>query len=187
MAGMTTPGSCATRTEAILTPEVLALVGVVGPVMTAPAPLEADALRRFVHAAMETDPIHSDEGAARARGYEGIVAPPLYPLHAFPRRPGTPDPLDALVGDPDWDGIELVEDGLPPLELPLERLLNGGVDADVHDLARLGDTITCQSRYAEISERQGRSGPMVFVVVRIDYATTAGRSLLSVHTTMIAR
>ncbi len=173
--------------QPVLTPEVLALVGVTGPLLTAPAPLAPDTLRRFVQAAMETDPIHFDDAAARARGYDGIVAPPLYPLHAFPRRGGTPDPLDALGADPDWDGIELVEDGLPPLELPLERLLNGGVEAEVHDLCRLGDTVTCRSRYAEITERQGRSGPMVFVVVRTEYATTVGRALLTVHTTMIAR
>jgi hypothetical protein len=171
----------------VVTDEVRALVGVTGPVLTAPAPLAPDTLRRFVHAAMETDPIHFDDEAAQARGYDAVVAPPLYPLHAFPRRPGTSDPLDALAGDPEWDGIELVEDGLPPLEFQLERLLNGGVEAEVFALARLGDTITCQSRYASITERQGRSGPMVLVVVETDYRTTAGAALLRVRTTMIAR
>jgi hydroxyacyl-ACP dehydratase HTD2-like protein with hotdog domain len=171
----------------VLTAEMLAGVGVCGPVLTAPAPLVEDTLRRFCQAAMETDPIHFDADAARAAGYPGLVAPPLYPLHAFPRRPGTPDPFDALADDPDWDGIELVEDGLPPIEIGLERLLNGGVEAEIYGLAQLGDTIACQSRYAEIHERAGRSGPMVFVVVQTDYRTTAGRPLLRVRTTMIAR
>lgn len=171
----------------VLTDGVLALVGVCGPVLTAPAPLAPDTLRRFCQAAMETDPIHVDDAAARAAGHPGVVAPPLYPLHAFPRRPGTPDPFATLAEDPDWDGIELVEDGLPPLALGLERLLNGGVEAEIHSLAQLGDTIACQARYADIHERPGRSGPMVFVVVLTDYRTTAGRPLLRVRTTMIAR
>jgi len=171
----------------ILTADVLALVGVCGPVLTAPAPLAEDTLRRFCQAAMETDPIHFDADAARAAGYPGLVAPPLYPLHAFPRWPGTPDPFDALAGDPDWDGIELVEDGLPPLEIGLERLLNGGVEAEIYGLAELGETIACQSRYADIHDRAGRSGPMVFVVVETDYRTTDGRPLLRVRTTMIVR
>ena len=41
-------------TGTVLTDEVRALVGVVGPLLTAQAPLAADTLRRFVHAAMET-------------------------------------------------------------------------------------------------------------------------------------
>jgi acyl dehydratase len=174
-------------TGSILTDAVRGLVGVAGRTLTAPAPLGADTLRRFAQAAMERDPIHHDADAARARGYDGIVAPPLYPLHAFPRPFGARDPLQALDEDPDWDGIELVEDGLPPLNLPLERLLNGGVDAEIFDLARIGDTLTSQSRYADITERRGRGGPMVFVVVQTEYATTAGTDLLRVHTTMIAR
>ena len=80
-----------------------------------------------------------------------------------------------------------MQDGLPALELPLERLLNGGVDAEIFALATVGDTLTSQSRYESISERRGRGGPMVFVVVQTDYGTTAGTRLLRVHTTMIAR
>ena len=171
----------------VLTEEVAGLIGAIGPLLTAPTELSADALRRFAQATMETDPIHHDIDAARARGYDAIVAPPLYPLHAFPRPFGSPDPLEALSRDPDWDGIELVEDGLPPIDLPLDRLLNGGVEAEIFDLARVGDTLTTQFRYANIFERLGRSGPMVFVVVRADYATTSGSELLRVHTTMIAR
>ena len=80
-----------------------------------------------------------------------------------------------------------MEDGLPPLDVGLERLLNGGVEAEVFALARLGDTITCRSRYASITERRGRTGPMVFVVVQTDYATIEGSALLRTLTTMIAR
>ncbi len=173
--------------DSVLTDEIRALVGVTGPLITAPTALSADTVRRFAQAAMESDPIHSNPDAARARGYDGLVAPPLYPLHAFPRAFATPDPLDALAEDPEWDGIELVEDGLPALKLALERRLNGGVRAEIFRLACVGDTLTSRSRYAEISERSGRSGPMVFVVVRTDYATTTGSELVRVHTTMIAR
>ncbi len=171
----------------VITDEIRALVGTEGPLRVAPGPLGADTLRRFAQAAMEVDPIHWDAEAARARGYEGIVAPPLFPLHAFPRAPGTADPLDALAGDPDWDGIELVEDGLPPVDVPLPRLLNGGVAAEVFGLARVGDVLSARSRYAGISEREGSSGPMVLVVVETDYRDQDARLLLRTRTTMIAR
>jgi hypothetical protein len=174
-------------TAPVVGPELRALVGVEGPRRTAPVALERDALRRFVQAAMEIDPIHWDDAAARERGYDGVVAPPLYPLHAFPRPHGAPDPFAALEADPDWDGIELVEDGLPPADVPLPRLLNGGVGAEVFGLARLGDVISARSRYAEITERAGRDGPMVLVVVETDYRDQDDRLLLRTRTTMIAR
>jgi hydroxyacyl-ACP dehydratase HTD2-like protein with hotdog domain len=173
--------------SSVITDEVRALVGVSGPVVRMEAPVGHHDLRRFVQAAMEVDPVHWDETAARERGYDGVVAPPLFPLHAFRQRSGTPDPLDAALTDAEWDGIELVEGDLPPLDLPLERLLNGGVEADVHQLARVGDVLEAQSRYASVTERKGRSGPMVFVVVETTYRNQEGDLLLVTRTTMIAR
>jgi hypothetical protein len=89
--------------------------------------------------------------------------------------------------DPDWDGIELVEDGLPPINVPLPRLLNGGVAAEVFALARVGDRLSARSRYAEVSERAGSSGPMVLVVVETDYRNQDDVLLLRARATMIAR
>ena len=42
----------------LLTEEVLELVGLEGPPLTCAEPLSEDALRRFVQAAMEENPIH---------------------------------------------------------------------------------------------------------------------------------
>lgn len=170
----------------VLTDEVRDLVGVQGPVRFMPYPLSHDEIRRFSQAAMELDPIHWSPEAARGRGYDDIVAPPLYPLHAMRRDPGTNDPLDQAYAHPEWDGIELVEDGLPAINLPLERLLNGGVSATVFDLAKPGDVISAQAKYSSISERMGRTGPMVFVVVETNYRAT-DQVLLRTLTTMIAR
>lgn len=172
----------------VLTPETLALIGVTGARRWAAAPVGANDIRRFTQAAMEIDPIHFDDNAAIAAGFPGIVAPPLYPLHAFPRPAGTPDPFEEGCLDPDWDGIDIVEDDLPPVNLPLERLLNGGVEATVYQLTRPGDLLSSQSRYADIAERVGRDGgPMVFVVVETTYRNQTDDLLLVTRTTMIAR
>jgi acyl dehydratase len=184
VAGVT--GGAAAETT-VLDEATLALVGVAGPRRWTEHPVELGEIRRFVQAAMEVDPIHVDEAAARARGFAGIVAPPLFPLHAFRRSLGSPDPFETGCQDPDWDGIDIVEDDLPPLRLPLERLLNGGVEAQVFRYAQVGDIIGARSRYDEISERKGRTGPMVFVVVETDYVDQDGDLLLVTRTTMIAR
>lgn len=172
-----------------VTDEVRALIGVTGPRLTAPHPLGPDGLRRFVQGAMETDPIHWDVEAAAARGYDGVVATPLYPVNAFPRPSGTPDPLDRLVDDPDWDGTDLGAGlgGLPPVQVALKRVLNGGVEAEFHQLARLGDVISSQARYADIAEREGRSGPMVLVTVETTYTNQDDAVLLRARSTIIIR
>ena len=170
----------------LLTDDALELIGVEGPIRTMPYGLTHDEIRRFSQAAMEVDPIHWSIESAQARGYPDIVAPPLYPLHALKREPGTSDPLDEAYSNSEWDGIDLVEDGLPPLRLPVGGLLNGGVSATIHDLALPGDVISSQARYHDLAERKGRSGPMIFVVVESTYRCARGL-LLRTHTTMIAR
>ena len=45
----------------------------------------------------------------------------------------------------------------------------------------------CRSRYKDIYQRDGRAGPMVFVVIEDDYATADGEPLLRVTNTMILR
>lgn len=173
-----------------VTEEMLDLVGVPSRVVTADAPLTEDALRRFVQAAMLEDPIHWDDSAARARGFGGIVAMPLFPMHAFPRRSGTPDPLDRLQEDPDWDGADRATGAtatLPPLDLPLRRMLNGGSESEIFQLARIGDVISAQSRYLSITEREGRSGPMVVTVMETRYTNQDGAVLMRSRQTMVLR
>ena len=121
---------------------------------------------------MEGNPVHWDEEAAAASRYGEVVATPLYPMHSTTRRaPGTADPLDRVHDDPGWDGTDLAAGlgGLPPIDVPLKRILNGGTEAEFFRLAKLGDVVSAQSRYTDISEREGRSGPMVLLKVETTY------------------
>ncbi len=171
-----------------ITPEIQALVGTTGPVQTAPLPLGADTLRRFMQAVMDPNPVHWDEAAARAQGYGGVVAPPLQPQHLFQRAPGTPDPFDTFKDNPDWDGMGGgSRTGLPPVELPLKRLLNGGYACEFYQLAEVGDLISRQSRYSRISERESSSGPMVFIDTETTYTNQHGATLMRIVQTTIAR
>jgi hypothetical protein len=152
-----------------ITPEIHSLIGRKGPVRSAVEPLSYDRLRQFNHAAMEPDiPSPPDEPPYR----RGEVAPPLWPLHAFVRLADEPDPFDVLTDDPELDGTYGAgETGLPPVDLPLKRILNGGVSAEFFSQAVLGDIVEAQSEYVDITERQGRSGPMVIVAIRTTYST----------------
>jgi acyl dehydratase len=171
----------------ILTDEHRALVGVKGPRSTAADPVSADMLRRFVQGVMESNPIHWDEGAASR--YGAVVAPPLFPRHVSRRSSGSPDPLDQLRDNPDWDGGGgLGLGGLPELDIPLVRILNGGTTADFYQLAKIGDVISSQSMYVSIEERQGRDGaPMVITTIETEYRNQSNELLTAVRSTLIRR
>lgn len=171
-----------------ITPEMKALIGVPGELQTAPHPLGADTLRRFVQAVMEPDPIHWDEDCARSRGLDGLVATPLQPMHLFVRAGGTPDPFERFMEEPDWDGMGgTASKGLPKLNLPFKRILNGGNSCEFYQMAKIGDTISRQSRYVEITEREGSSGHMIITKTETVYTNQLGQKLLRIVHTEIAR
>jgi hypothetical protein len=170
-----------------LTPAVRALIGQEAPPIEATHPVEASEVRRFHHATMDAAPRYWDPASAGAQRFGGVVAPPGFPVHAVRRLPAD---ADALAGD-DLGGLggygRSLRPGLPPLDLPLERLLNGGYAYELFRYARIGERIVCRSRYKDIYERDGRDGPMVFVVLEDDYATADGERLVRVTNTMILR
>lgn len=160
----------------------LALVGVPGRQMVAPEPIDRGAIRRFAQAIMDDDAIYYDENEARHRGFDDIVAPPFFPVHAM-RRPGdAPDPFVEFDSNPDFDGAANWAElsGLPRLPLPFKRLLNGGNTIDVWSLARPGDIVAVQSVYVSLQPKIGKQGPMVIATTRREFTDfVSGRPLLT--------
>jgi len=93
------------------------------------------------------------------------------------------DPIEA-----DWDGMGgTVSKGLPSLNLPFKRLLNGGYACEFFQLAQLGDLVSRQSRYVELSERESSSGPMIVFKTETLYTNQHGEKLLRIVHTELAR
>jgi hypothetical protein len=165
-------------------------IGMTGEPMVAPMPLERDTLRRFTQAIMDPDPDYYDDARAQQGRYRGVVAPPLYPAHAYRTPAGAPDPFEALHKDPDSDGTagnDGVLFGLPPIDMPYKRLLNGGNELVFHRNLRLGERCVVTPRYADVRLKQSKNGYMLLVVVETRYATTAGEPLLVNRQTLIWR
>jgi hypothetical protein len=92
------------------------------------------------------------------------------------------------MGDPDFDGRNRrLRPGLPPLEVPLVRLLNGGYDYEFFRYARVGERIFCKSRFKDVYQRDGKSGTMVFVVIEDLYTNERGEPLITTTNTLILR
>lgn len=155
---------------------------------SAPETVSLDSIRRFVQAAMISDRVYGNEDPVVIARFGGVVAPPLYPLSAFVRPRHTPDPLDRLAADRDWDvagGVAGFD--LPPLETELSKSLNGGTEARPIRLARVGDTVICQARYLSFAHREGRSGPLLIVKIEARYSDQNGQDLLRTIRTIIRR
>jgi len=111
-------------------------------------------IARFARATGETNPIHYDPAAAAAAGYAGVVAPTMFP-YVIRMHGATLVPSDELEpdGSPSAD--------VPPL--PTKRAMAGETSIELGARIVAGDVITVRKRLADMYEKEGRSGPLVFV------------------------
>jgi acyl dehydratase len=110
---------------------------------TDPVPVTAEMIQKFAEAIGESNPLHTDPEAAKRGPHGGLTAPPSFAVtfrngqHFFQHVP--------RFGKQGFDAgkdVEFVEPICP------------------------GDAITLSSHVKEIYEKTGRSGSMVFVIVR---------------------
>ena len=171
-----------------ITDEVKALIGLESEWEEACDPVEKGQIRRHVQATMEEDPIFWDEEYAASTKYGGVVAPPLFPLHALRPPAGTKDPFERAATDPDFDGsVRGLMKGLKPLPIPLTRVLNGGNEVEIFQLAKPGERIQVKSKYLDIYQKEGRTGTMVFLLTETIYTNEKGEKLLKAIQTRILR
>jgi len=74
------------------------------------------------------------------------------------------------------DGHPKRGDFLPPVALP--RRMWAGSQVEFHEPLSLGDALTRVSTIADVSEKSGRSGPLVFVRVRHEISRCGGPACL---------
>jgi acyl dehydratase len=104
--------------------------------------VEKNAIRRFAEALGDPNPIHVDEGAARAAGYPSLVAPPTFPI--------------ALASN---------ERFRHSLDLGTRSILHGEQSFEYARPIVAGDRITVRSKVADVQERAGASGPMDVILI----------------------
>jgi len=102
---------------------------------------------------------------------EGDAVPPLWHWLYF-----LPTERQSELGP---DGHPKRGGFLPPIDLP--RRMWAGSRFEFHAPLRVGDAITRISRIVSVQEKQGRSGKLVFVVVRHEVSSPAGLALTEEH------
>lgn len=135
-------------------------------------------IARFARATGETNPIHYDRERAAAAGYSDVVAPTMFPYVV--RQHGA-----ALVPH-----AEIEADGSPRADVPplrTRRAMAGETAIEFGSPIVAGDTITVRKRLADMYEKQGKSGPLVFVVMEFSFINQRGDTVARERFTRIYR
>jgi hydroxyacyl-ACP dehydratase HTD2-like protein with hotdog domain len=135
-------------------------------------------IARFAHATGETNPIHFDREEAIDAGYTDVVAPTMFP-YAIRQH------ASALVSHD-----ELEPDGSPSADvppLPTRRAMAGETAMEFGPPIVAGDVITVHKSLADMYEKQGRSGPLVFVEMEFSFTNQRGETVARESFTRIYR
>ncbi len=140
----------------VITDKMRAQIGV----ESEPLTFEVDktACRMFASAVGYSDPIYFDEEHARSNGYRSIPAPVGFLGHPV-YNPNAPQRLG----------------GYFRTDTPFKRILNGGTDVEYLDTVCAGDVLTATSKLVDLSEREGRMGPMLITVTETTYRSSDGK------------
>ena len=126
--------------------------------------VEKGAIRRFVDALGDPNPIYADEEAARAAGYPSLVAPPTFPA-----------------------SLAMNERFRHSLDLGTRSLLHGEQQIEYGRPIVAGDRITVVSRVADVQERAGSSGPMDILVLEDEGRDPQGALVFRTRSTLVLR
>jgi acyl dehydratase len=153
--------------ESLITDEIHSWIGHETPPWTIAAS-QLD-IKRFAVATDDVNPLYVDEEYAQKSRYGGIIAPPLFYMAPLTN----PVPESALRPD----GLPY-EGKFPIPPTPLPRLLDGGTEIEFFAPIRAGDTITGRCKIVDIYQKEGRSGPLIFVVRESTYTNQNGEVVL---------
>jgi acyl dehydratase len=129
--------------------------------------IRAEGIREFAKGVGETNPLYFDSNAARAAGYADIVAPPTYPI-AFMAESMNADLFFAL-------------------DLNIPSIVHAEQEFEYVRPVVAGEELSIKGRIADITEKQGRSGILDFVVMEAVAWDKANKPVYTSRITLISK
>ena len=168
----------------MLPEKVTKLIGTAGDVSI--VEVERGAIKRYIDAVGDYNPLYWNEEYARESRYGSIIAPPSF--FGWPVRP-TPTSVGAFTDWPVKPGAEPEKEGLwdTIAEAGYSRVVHGGVEAEHFAPVRAGDILAVLTKVADIFEREGKTGKMAFSVTETTYTNQRGELVAKVRNTMVHR
>lgn len=128
-------------------------------------PVKAEFIIKICLALGESNPIYTDEKAAQAAGYPGLVAPPAF-CGIFVRGFGRPDIGLKVGGGGGMHAGEVIENLVP---------------------VYAGDVLTAKTALKDVYAKTGRTGTMVFVVWETSFTNQRGEKVADVQESFMRR
>ena len=125
--------------------------------------VEKGHIRRFAEAIGDTNPIYTDEAAARAAGHPRIPAPPTFAVALRPN--------DVRAG----------------MSIDMRKLLHGEQEIELSRPLYAGDVVTVVQRVADIYQKQGKSGAMDFLVLETTATDAEGQLVARTRSTLVIK
>lgn len=148
--------------------------------------IDLSRLRLFADAVGGLRPIHFDPASREAKAAGGVLAPPLFPLHALESMPGR-RPLSLHREAMGREGVNEIGRDMRRL-FGLEIAWNGGNRVEIQSLARAGERVAAESVLVGAFAKRGkRGGRMLFFETLNRYSVVKGRELLVERQTMVCQ
>ncbi|TDF83773.1 MaoC family dehydratase N-terminal domain-containing protein [Pseudomonas sp. H9] len=128
--------------------------------------IEKGRLRFFAKAIGETDPIYTDEAAAKAAGHKSLPVAPTF--------------LKCLESE-----LRDLSASLQMLNFDLARILHAEQSFAYHKMAYAGDTLTFDGEIADVYEKKG--GALQFVVFNYRVTNQDGEHIADVRASLVQR
>ena len=162
--------------ESHITPEARAFIG--RTLTKGPNLVTKRDIRRWAYAIGDSNPMWLDDDVAKGTHYGSVVAPPFF-FTAFHLEE---EPLEELEASGLGRKMGL------RMEVPVPGFVGavaGGREVWFGEPIRPGDEITVEQKIVDIYEKQGRSGPMVFIIDEWTYTNQRGEVLVRSRETLI--
>ena len=138
--------------------------------------VERGAIRRYADAIGNQNPLYYDEECARESIYGGIIAPQGF--FGWPKKTST-----SSVGLP-----QVIVDLQTTLaNNGFSRILDGGISYEFFLPVYAGNLLTCWPKISNITEKEGKSGTMMFCYFETTYLNQNGDTVARSYQTFIAR
>jgi len=128
--------------------------------------VEKGRLKFFAKAIGQTDPVYTDDAAARAAGHPALPVPPTF-LFCLEMESPNPGALRDL------------------LDIPVPKVLHGEQRFNYHAMVYAGDTLTFEQRIADIYAKKG--GLLEFVVRETRVTNQHGQHVADLHGITVVR